>query len=39
MARTKWGAIDLDTEVLRTLEATGSLLEEMGHVLVEVTPY
>lgn len=38
IARTKWGAVDLDPEVLRALEATASLLEEMGHVLEEVTP-
>ncbi|MER9946472.1 amidase [Mesorhizobium sp. M0092] len=38
VARTKWGAIDVDPEVLQAVDATASLLEEMGHMVTEIDP-
>jgi len=40
VARTKWGAIALDPEVLQAVDATASLLVEMGHIVEDVdSPY
>ncbi|ESW94412.1 amidase [Mesorhizobium sp. LSJC268A00] len=38
VARTKWGAVDLDGEVLQAVDITASLLEEMGHTVTEIDP-
>ncbi|MEI9426190.1 amidase [Mesorhizobium sp. Cs1299R1N3] len=40
VARTSWGAVDLDPEVLETVEATATLLQEMGHMVTDIDrPY
>ncbi|WP_292460403.1 amidase [Mesorhizobium sp.] len=40
VARTRWGAVDIEPEVLQAVESTASLLEEMGHVVTDITsPY
>ncbi|MEY9981528.1 amidase [Bradyrhizobium yuanmingense] len=36
VARTKWGAVDLEPEVLSAVDSTAALLEEMGHAVTEV---
>jgi amidase len=38
VARTKWGAIDIETEISQTLDSIASLLEEMGHTVSEIEP-
>ncbi|MER8804840.1 amidase [Mesorhizobium sp. M0998] len=38
VARTKWGAVDVDPEVTRVLETTAILLEEMGHLVRDMEP-
>ncbi|MCG5486136.1 MAG: amidase [Sinorhizobium meliloti] len=38
VARTKWGAMDLDPEILKAVDRTASLLEEMGHLVTEIAP-
>lgn len=38
VGRTKWGLSDLDPEVLRAIDSTASLLEEMGHSVTEIEP-
>nr|WP_311044517.1 amidase [Rhizobium lentis] len=38
VARTKWGEIDVDPEVLQAVDATALLLEEMGHMVTEIDP-
>ncbi|MES0056630.1 amidase [Mesorhizobium sp. M0078] len=38
VARTKWGAVDLDPEVLQAVDTAASLLEEMGHMVMEIDP-
>jgi len=38
VARTKWGEIDLDPEVLSAVDSTAALLEEMGHIVTEIEP-
>ncbi|MBA1145220.1 amidase [Mesorhizobium neociceri] len=38
VARTSWGAIDLDPEVLHAVEATATLLEGMGHTIIDIDP-
>ncbi|MER9171612.1 amidase [Mesorhizobium australicum] len=38
VARTSWGAVNLDPEVLRAVEATATLLQEMGHTLIDIDP-
>lgn len=38
VARTKWGEIDVDSEVLNAVDSTAALLEEMGHVVTEIEP-
>ncbi|MER9469341.1 amidase [Mesorhizobium sp. M0482] len=38
VARTKWGAIGLESEVLQAVDRTASLLEEMGHAITEIDP-
>lgn len=38
VARTKWGAVDLEPEVLQAVDTTASLLEEMGHIVRDVDP-
>ncbi|MBT1158633.1 amidase [Aminobacter anthyllidis] len=40
VARTKWGAIDVEPEVLQAVESTATLLEEMGHFVSDMeVPY
>ncbi|RUU73695.1 MULTISPECIES: amidase family protein [unclassified Mesorhizobium] len=40
VARTKWGAVDVDPEVLEAVESTATLLEEMGHIVTDIeSPY
>ncbi|MER9865534.1 amidase [Mesorhizobium sp. M0185] len=38
VARTSWGAINLDPEVLRAVESTATLLQEMGHTVKDIDP-
>lgn len=38
VARTSWGAVNLDPEVLRAIEATATLLQEMGHSVQDINP-
>ena len=38
VARTKWGPDNIEPEVLRAVESTASLLEEMGHALFDLDP-
>ncbi|MER9690203.1 amidase [Mesorhizobium sp. M0139] len=38
VARSSWGAINLDPEVLRVVDATATLLEEMGHAVQDIDP-
>ncbi|RWJ02274.1 MAG: amidase [Mesorhizobium sp.] len=38
VARTSWGAVNLDPEVLHAVEATATLLQEMGHTLTDIDP-
>ncbi|MER9070915.1 amidase [Mesorhizobium sp. M0902] len=40
VARTSWGAVNLEPEVLAAVEATATLLQEMGHTVTEIErPY
>lgn len=38
VARSSWGAVDLEPEVLQAVDATASLLIAMGHEVVEMAP-
>ncbi|WP_292413742.1 amidase family protein, partial [Mesorhizobium sp.] len=38
VARTSWGAVDLEPEVLHVVEATAKLLQEMGHTVTDIDP-
>ncbi|RWK47262.1 MAG: amidase [Mesorhizobium sp.] len=38
VARTSWGAVSLDPEVLHAVEATATLLQEMGHTVTDMEP-
>ncbi|WP_457662590.1 amidase [Sinorhizobium medicae] len=38
VARTKWGAVDLEPEVLDAVDRTASILKEMGHEVMEIAP-
>lgn len=38
VARTSWGTLNLDAEVLHSVEATAMLLEEMGHTITDIEP-
>lgn len=38
LARSKWGEVELDSEIVACLEATAKSLEEMGHFVSEMTP-
>lgn len=38
VARTNWGPLTLDPDVLNVVESTASLLEEMGHELTDIGP-
>ncbi|MER9585767.1 amidase [Mesorhizobium sp. M0276] len=38
VARTSWGAVNLDPEVLRAVESTATLLQEMGHTVKDIDP-
>ncbi|RVC61965.1 amidase [Mesorhizobium sp.] len=38
VAKTKWGAINLDPEVQHAVESMATLLEEMGHVVIDIKP-
>ncbi|MDW9880769.1 amidase [Sinorhizobium meliloti] len=38
IARTKWGTIDVEPDVLQAVESTATLLEEMGHLVTDVAP-
>ncbi|WOS66900.1 amidase [Sinorhizobium fredii] len=40
VARTKWGAVEIEPEVLQAVESTAFLLEEMGHTIIDIdAPY
>lgn len=38
VARTRWGAINPEPEILRAVGSTAKLLEEMGHAVTEIEP-
>lgn len=38
VARTKWGEVDIEPEVLAAVDSTAALLEEMGHIVTEIKP-
>ncbi|RVP45349.1 amidase [Sinorhizobium medicae] len=38
VARTKWGAVDIEPQILHALESTASLLIELGHSVVDIKP-
>lgn len=38
VARTKWGEIDVEPEVLNAVDSVAALLEEMGHIVTEIEP-
>ncbi|RWD26691.1 MAG: amidase [Mesorhizobium sp.] len=38
VARTSWGAVNLEPEVLQAVEATATLLQEMGHTVKDIDP-
>ncbi|MEI8703472.1 amidase [Mesorhizobium sp. ISC15] len=38
VATTKWGSVEIEPEVLRAVEETAALLEEMGHVVTDIKP-
>lgn len=38
VARTSWGAVNLDQEVLRAVESTATLLQKMGHTVQDIDP-
>lgn len=38
VARTSWGAINLEAEVQHAVEGTATLLQEMGHTVTEIGP-
>ncbi|WP_201841769.1 amidase [Microvirga zambiensis] len=38
VARTQWGAVKVEPEVLQAVEATASLLEAMGHMVTDIEP-
>lgn len=38
VARTSWGTVGLESEVLRAVESTASILEEMGHSVTDIEP-
>ncbi|MER8370979.1 amidase family protein [Mesorhizobium sp. M1378] len=38
VARTSWGAVSLESAVLHVVEATATLLQEMGHMVIDVEP-
>lgn len=40
VAKTSWGAVNLDAQVLQAVEATAALLQEMGHTVTDIeAPY
>ena len=40
VARTKWGTVDIEQDVLQAVEKTAALLEDMGHVVSDIdAPY
>lgn len=38
VARTKWGAVDIEPQILHALESTASLLIELGHSVLDIKP-
>lgn len=38
VARTKWGEIAVEPEILNAVDSTAALLEEMGHIVTEIAP-
>ncbi|OBP77752.1 amidase [Mesorhizobium loti] len=38
VAMTKWGAVDVEPEVLEAVDSTATLLEELGHRVAEIEP-
>ncbi|TIO72137.1 amidase [Mesorhizobium sp.] len=38
VARTRWGTMDIEPDVLQAVESIAALLEEMGHVVTDVPP-
>ncbi|MER9508657.1 amidase [Mesorhizobium sp. M0579] len=40
VARTRWGAVDIEPDVMHAVDSTVRLLEEMGHTLIDIdAPY
>ncbi|MCK1315931.1 amidase [Bradyrhizobium sp. 23] len=38
VARTRWGDVDIEPQVLSAVDSTAALLEQMGHVVTEIKP-
>ncbi|MDX1090776.1 amidase [Sinorhizobium medicae] len=38
VARTKWGAVELEPEVTKAIDATAAVLSQMGHLLEDIHP-
>lgn len=38
VARSKWGGIGLEPEVLQAVDTIASLLEQLGHLVIEIDP-
>ncbi|MER9425496.1 amidase [Mesorhizobium sp. M0317] len=38
VARTKWGEVETEPDVLQAVEATAALLEGMGHIVEDIEP-
>ncbi|TIL34707.1 amidase [Mesorhizobium sp.] len=38
VARTRWGAADVDPEVLQAVDSVATLLKEMGHTVMDMEP-
>ncbi|MER8492567.1 amidase [Mesorhizobium australicum] len=38
VARTSWGAVNLDPEVLYAVEAAATHLQDMGHTITDIDP-
>jgi len=38
IARTQWGAVEVEPEISQAVETTASLLEDMGHIVIDIRP-
>ncbi|MER9032852.1 amidase [Mesorhizobium sp. M0730] len=36
VARTRWGAVDIEPDVMHAVDSTARLLEEMGHTVIDI---